>query len=423
MNGYYTWISHSEESNDPPTCILWQQWLAEERQGASSSTIGGHRQANSTIDILRDAFPFHQMHHDQNQMNMDTNDDDLGSGMAYERDNNLIGEAQTPLYNSCDGTILETILKAMQLKIKSRMSDKSFNKYLHVTNAILPRDNNYPSFYKDVKRLLKNMELGASKLSHNTWPIVLMPYNFPPQMCMKKEMNILCMLISGPKSPGKCLNVFMRPLIDELKMLWEEGVQTYDRTDGSSFLMKAVVMWTISDFPGLGMLDGIKTKGYKACPLCLDDIDATHLTGRMSYQGHQRWLPRDHEWRFASNRFNGKIEHREPPTSLSEKNVFDNIIGTILGLEGKTKDDIKDRKGLEEQRVWRKLWYKPSGSTSRNEKVTKAPYTVTLNEKVEVLELIKDAKYPSGYAGNLRNKINLDNKKFIGLKTHDCHVM
>ncbi|CAM8885029.1 unnamed protein product [Rhodiola kirilowii] len=349
-------------------------------------------------------------------------------------------------------------------------------------------DEEFPQFASEMRNVRLGLAtddfnpFGASGLSHSTWHIVLMPYNLPPHMCMKMEMNILCMLISGPKSPDKCLNVFMRPLIDELKMLWEEGVQTYDETDGSSFIMKAAVMWTISDLPGLGMLRGIKTKGYKACPLCLDEIDATHITGRMSYQGHQRWLPRDHDWRFAANRFNGEIEHREPPTSLSgteifaqisshdyptlslhpefmqrgvterlcwthvyvfyllpywqshcqpysldvlhiEKNVFDNIIGTILGLEGKTKDYIKARKGLEQQGVQRKLWYKPSGSTSRKEKVTKAPYTVTPNEKVEILELIKDAKYPSGYAGSLRNKINLDDKKFIGLKTHDCHVM
>ncbi|CAM8982554.1 unnamed protein product [Rhodiola kirilowii] len=59
--------------------------------------------------------------------------------------------------------------------------------------------------------------------------------------------------------------------------------------------MKAAVISTISDFLGLGMLGGLNTKGYKACPLCLDDIDATHLTGRMSYQGRRRWLPRDHD--------------------------------------------------------------------------------------------------------------------------------
>ncbi|KAL9662977.1 hypothetical protein QQ045_027813 [Rhodiola kirilowii] len=187
-----------------------------------------------------------------------------------------------------------------------------------------------------------------------TWPIVLMPYNLPPHMCMKKEMNILCMLIFGPKSPGKCLNVFMRPLIDELKMLWEEGVQTYDRTDGSSFIMKAAVMWTISDFPGLGMLGGIKTKGYKACPLCLDEIDATHITGRMSYQGHQRWLPRDHDWRFTTNRFNGEIEHREPPTSLSGTEIFAQISShdyPTLSLHPKF-----EQRGVTERLCWTHMY-------------------------------------------------------------------
>ncbi|CAM8965835.1 unnamed protein product [Rhodiola kirilowii] len=219
--------------------------------------------------------------------------------------------------------------------------------------------------------------------------------------------------------------------------------------------MKAAVISTISDFPGLGMLGRLKTKGYKACPLCLDDIDATHLTGRMSYQGHRRRLPRDHDWRFAADKFNGKFEPRDPPPPLAgpdifnvimsheyptlslhpqfkargnserlcwthvsifyelpywksfshpysldvmhiEKNVFDNIIGTILGIEGKTKDDIKARKGLEQQGVRRKLWFKPSVSNSRKEKVTKAPYTATPNEKLEILEYIKDAKYLMG---------------------------
>ncbi|KAL9683648.1 hypothetical protein QQ045_015473 [Rhodiola kirilowii] len=55
----------------------------------------------------------------------------------------------------------------------------------------------------------------ASSLSHSRWLIVLIPYNVPLHGCMKKELNILCMLISGPKSLGKCLNVFMRPLIEE----------------------------------------------------------------------------------------------------------------------------------------------------------------------------------------------------------------
>ncbi|KAL9688571.1 hypothetical protein QQ045_032994 [Rhodiola kirilowii] len=163
-------------------------------------------------------------------------------------------------------------------------------------------DKEFPDFANEKR----NVRLGlatdgfnpfeASGLSHNTWSIVLIPYNVPPHVCMKKELNILCMLILEPKSPENCLDVFMRPLIEELKMLWEDGVYTFDRNDGSSFIMKATVMWTIGDFPSLGMLGGLKTKGYKACPLCLDEIDAMHLTGRMSYQGYRRCLPSGHDW-------------------------------------------------------------------------------------------------------------------------------
>ncbi|KAJ9539382.1 hypothetical protein OSB04_032115 [Centaurea solstitialis] len=125
---------------------------------------------------------------------------------------------------------------------------------------------------------------------------------------MKKEFNILTMLISGPKSPGKCLNVFMRPLIDELKVLWETGFPTWDRYGGEYFMMKAAVMWTISDFPGLGMLGGIQTKGYTACPICLDDTDAKFSHGRMSYMEARRWLNMNHEFRVQGRNFNGKEE-------------------------------------------------------------------------------------------------------------------
>ena len=36
------------------------------------------------------------------------------------------------------------------------------------------------------------------------------------------------MMIPGPKNPGKKLDVFRRPLIDELNNLWFAGVETYN---------------------------------------------------------------------------------------------------------------------------------------------------------------------------------------------------
>ncbi|KAL6198432.1 hypothetical protein ACLB2K_028221 [Fragaria x ananassa] len=84
-------------------------------------------------------------------------------------------------------------------------------------------------------------------------------------MCMRKEYNFLTLMVPGPYSPGKCLDVYMRPLIDELQELWENGLPTFDRHVQTSFMMKAAVIFIISDFPAYEMLSGQQTKGYKAC--------------------------------------------------------------------------------------------------------------------------------------------------------------
>ena len=58
----------------------------------------------------------------------------------------------------------------------------------------------------------------------------------------------------------------MQPIISELKELWEEGIETYDLFTSQNFRLRAVVIWTISDFPGYAMLSGWSTKGKFACP-------------------------------------------------------------------------------------------------------------------------------------------------------------
>lgn len=71
--------------------------------------------------------------------------------------------------------------------------------------------------------LLKNMNV-----SHSTWPIIIIPYNLPPWLCMKQTNFLLSLLISGPKAPGENMDVYLQPLIEELKELWEQGVETFD---------------------------------------------------------------------------------------------------------------------------------------------------------------------------------------------------
>jgi len=62
---------------------------------------------------------------------------------------------------------------------------------------------------------------------HSTWPVMLIPYNLPPWICMNQTSLILSMIIPGPSSPGNDIDVYLEPLIDELLELWK-GVQTKD---------------------------------------------------------------------------------------------------------------------------------------------------------------------------------------------------
>jgi len=47
--------------------------------------------------------------------------------------------------------------------------------------------------------------------------MVLMVYNLPLSMCMRSKLMFLFMVIPSPDSPGRNIDICLRPLIDELK--------------------------------------------------------------------------------------------------------------------------------------------------------------------------------------------------------------
>lgn len=56
---------------------------------------------------------------------------------------------------------------------------------------------------------------------------------------------MLSLLIPGPKAPGNQIDVFLQPLIEELKELWEIGVETYDASKKQNFQLHTTLLWTI----------------------------------------------------------------------------------------------------------------------------------------------------------------------------------
>jgi hypothetical protein len=64
---------------------------------------------------------------------------------------------------------------------------------------------------------------------HSTWPVTLCMFNLPGWMCMKRKFIMMPVLIQGPKQPDNNTDVYLRPLVDELLLLWKkEGVCVWD---------------------------------------------------------------------------------------------------------------------------------------------------------------------------------------------------
>jgi hypothetical protein len=59
----------------------------------------------------------------------------------------------------------------------------------------------------------------------------LVNYNIPPWLATKKGHIILSLLIPG-KHKVNNMNVYLQPLLDELKALWEEGLPIIDASKG-----------------------------------------------------------------------------------------------------------------------------------------------------------------------------------------------
>ncbi|GKG20931.1 zinc finger, PHD-type containing protein, partial [Tanacetum coccineum] len=106
----------------------------------------------------------------------------------------------------------------------------------------------------------------------------------------------------------KNIDVYLRPLIEDLQVLWDKkGVETIDIVSGQNFNMRAMVLWTINDFPARSSLSGWSRQGYKACPTCNEETPSIGVKNKIAYVGHRRFLRKPHKWR-SSREFNGDTD-------------------------------------------------------------------------------------------------------------------
>ena len=126
-------------------------------------------------------------------------------------------------------------------------------------------EEKWPEFAKEPRHLRLGLAMdgvnpfGLRSTTYSVWPVVLVNYNIPPWMTTKKGHLILSLIVPG-RYKVKNMDVYLQPLVDELKELWS-GIEVLDkskRLDRQAAFIRGILMWTMHDFPGYGECSGIK---------------------------------------------------------------------------------------------------------------------------------------------------------------------
>ena len=159
-------------------------------------------------------------------------------------------------------------------------------------------DRLYPKFAQDPRNLRLDLAsdgmnpFGNLTTNHSSWSVLLMIYNLPLWLCMKRKYIMLSMMIEGPKQPGNDIDVYLNPLIEDLRKLWVDGVDVYDANVQDTFRLRAMIFFTVNDFPAYDNLSGYNVKGHHTISICEKNTCYIQLThGKKTvYTRHRRFL-------------------------------------------------------------------------------------------------------------------------------------
>ncbi|RVW19147.1 hypothetical protein CK203_095156 [Vitis vinifera] len=309
----------------------------------------------------------------------------------------LLEDAQKPLYPGCRNfTKLSALVKLYNLKARYGWSDKSFSELLSILGDMLPLNNELPLSMYEAKKTLNTLGMEYEKIhacpndcilyrnelkdatscptcGTSRWKLdgterefdgkMRHPSDSPswklvdhrwPDFASEPRNLRLAISADGPRQPGNDIDVYLAPLLDDLKMLWDVGVECYDVHQQEVFTLRAILLWTINDFLAYGNLSGCVVKGYFACPICGEDTFSHRLKHgkKNSYTGHRRFLPCNHPFRKQKKAFNGKQEFSSPPQPLSGEEILRKI-DVISNSWGKNKNS-RGKLNVNTTNCWKK---------------------------------------------------------------------
>ncbi|KAL3685350.1 hypothetical protein R1sor_003372 [Riccia sorocarpa] len=359
---------------------------------------------------------------------------------------------------------VKTIAELMRWSSENKSTD---GKVRHPSDSLAWKhfEQLYPDFTLEPRNLHFGLALdGVNPFSDksttwSTWPVLLINYNLPPWLATKKFFLHMALLIPGKESVRSSnIDVYLQPLIEELQELWR-GVPLTDVSCSPSqaFPLRAMLLWTVNDYPALGLVAGQSTKGVLSCVACGPRVvsEYSSVLHKPLFFGARRWLPLHH--RFRGSRYGLGSDARETsvaPSKVSghevlewaeqklqfdavgghsdllvrhiidlmhtEKNICNNLLKTILG----EKDQPAVRQDMQNRGIHSDLWLQTVPHRLPNRApVTlkpKAPWDLSPFQREVFLARLAKLRVPTGYCGSLQKHIL--NGTIGHMKSHDFHV-
>ena len=126
--------------------------------------------------------------------------------------------------------------------------------------------------------------------------IYLVILNLPRKIRFKPENIIIIGAIPGPREPKLTIKSYLKPMVDEMLVLWEGISIESPRSVLGAQTVRVALCCICSDIPATRKLCGFY--GFKArhgCSKCLKEFPTSNFSDGTDYSGFQRevWQPRD----------------------------------------------------------------------------------------------------------------------------------
>nr|CAE05230.3 OSJNBa0011K22.12 [Oryza sativa Japonica Group] len=454
MKKYTCWTKHGEqEAPDVAAEEVLDQDVentAATREGMFvPSPLGGE-----TIDL--DTQCLSTMLHDIE----DAEDNDRD----YEKFSKLVEDCQMPLYDGCKSkhSKLSCVLELMKLKASNGWSDKNFTELLELLKDLLPEGNNLPQTTYEAKQVLcplgpeeyADLDVcpicGASRYkrakSEGEGSYGMRAHEHGTQMHNNLHAMLFCTIndnpalgnLSGQTVKGKWA---CSECMEETRSKWLKHSHKTVYMGHRRFLPRY--------HPYRNMRKNFN--GHRGTPGPLTELTGTEVhnlvMGITNEFGKKRKVGKRKEKSTSKEKTEEHVEKQKTKERSMwkkksifwrlpywkdlevrhcidlmhvEKNVCESLMGLLLN-PGTTKDGLNARRDLEDMGVRSELH--PITTESGRVYLPPACYTLSKEEKIDLLTCLSGIKVPSGYSSRISRLVSLQDLKLVGMKSHDCHVL